>query len=130
MDAAMDSYPWEKSYPEQVSWRAELPASRPLQDMLQQAAQTWPERAGLEFYGQGWSFSELWILANRAAAGLARLGVKQGTGVALHLPNMPPFVAAFFGALIAGGRVVNLSFLTSPASLAFQLGDAEVEILI
>jgi long-chain acyl-CoA synthetase len=43
---------------------------------------------------------------------------------------MPPFVVAFFGALIAGARVVNLSFLTSPSALAFQLRDAAVDVLI
>lgn len=126
----MDSHPWEKSYPGSVSWRAPLPAARPLQDMLRQAAETWPGRTGLEFYGQAWSFAQLWALANRAAAGLARLGVKQGTGVGLHLPNMPAFVPAFFGALVAGGRVVNLSFLAAPGALAFQLRDAEVEVLL
>ena len=117
----MDLYRWEKSYPGQVSWRAPLPPARALQDMLQRAAEAWPERSGLDFYGQSYSFRELWDLANRTAAGLARLGVRPGTGVGLHLPNMPPFVPAFFGALIAGGRVVNLSFLTSPNALAFQL---------
>ena len=126
----MDSYRWEKTYPGHVSWRAPLPAARPLQDMLQRAAQAWPERAGLDFYGETHSFRELWALANRAAAGLTRLGVGPGTGVGLHLPNMPPFVAAFFGALIAGGRVVNLSFLTSPSALAFQLRDTGVDVLI
>lgn len=126
----MDSYRWEKSYPGPVSWRAPLPPARPLQEMLQKAAQTWPERSGLHFHGQTHSFAELWRLANRAAAGLARLGVGTGTGVGLHLPNMPPFVAGFFGALIAGARVVNLSFLTSPSALAFQLRDAGVEVLI
>ena len=126
----MDSYRWEKSYPGPVSWRAPLPPARPLQEMLQKAAQTWPERSGLHFHGQTHSFAELWGLANRAAAGLARLGVGTGTGVGLHLPNMPPLVAGFFGALIAGARVVNLSFLTSPSALGFQLRDAGVEVLI
>jgi long-chain acyl-CoA synthetase len=130
LDASMDSHPWEKSYPATVSWRAPLPAPRPLPEMLWHAAESWPDRAELEFYGQSWSFDALWRLSNRAAAGLARLGVQQGTGVALHLPNMPAFVPAFFGALIAGGRVVNLSFLTSLGSLAFQLHDAKVEILL
>jgi len=126
----MDSYRWEKSYPGQVSWREPLPPARPLQDLLQRAAQAWPERTGLDFYGQTHSFRDLWMLANRAAAGLAWRGVGSGTRVGLHLPNMPPFIPAFFGALIAGSRVVNLSFLTSPSALAFQLRDAGVEVLI
>jgi len=126
----MDCYRWEKSYPNHISWRAPLPPARPLQNMLQRAAQAWPERTGLEFYGQTYSFAELWKLANLAAGGLVRLGIAPGTGVGLHLPNMPPFVAAFFGALIAGARVVNLSFLTSPTALSFQLRDAAVDVLI
>ncbi len=126
----MNLYRWEKTYPGRVSWRAPLPPARPLQDMLQHAAEAWPERIGLDFHGQTWSFGQLWRLANQAAAGLARRGVGPGTGVGLHLPNMPVFVAGFFGALIAGGRVVNLSFLSSPGALAFQLQDAGVEILI
>ena len=124
------NYAWEKSYPEQVSWSAPLPPARPLQDMLRHAAQTWPERTGLEFYGQSYSFQQLWLLANKAAAGFARIGFRPGIGLGLHLPNMPAFVPAFFGALIAGARVVNLSSLTAPSALCFQLHDAEVEILL
>ena len=49
------------------------------------------------------SYAELDALANRAAAGFQKLGVKPGVHVGLYLPNTPHYVIAFFGVLKAGG---------------------------
>ncbi|WP_227027579.1 fatty acyl-AMP ligase [Corallococcus soli] len=46
--------------------------------------------------------------AKRAAAGLARLGVKPGERVALLLPTSPAFMDAYFGTLLAGAVPVPL----------------------
>ncbi|MFP2910131.1 AMP-binding protein [Pyxidicoccus sp. 3LFB2] len=49
-------------------------------------------------------WSEVHRRARRTAAGLARLGVREGERVALLLPTSPGFMDAFFGALLAGPR--------------------------
>lgn len=51
---------------------------------------------------------EVYRRARRTAAGLARLGVREGDRVALLLPTSPGFMDAFFGALLAGAVPVPL----------------------
>lgn len=53
-------------------------------------------------------WSQVYRRAKRAAAGLARLGVKPGDRVALLLPTSPAFMDAYFGALLAGAVPVPL----------------------
>ncbi|AGC48498.1 AMP-binding protein [Myxococcus stipitatus DSM 14675] len=47
-------------------------------------------------------FSEVYRRARRTAAGLVRLGLREGERVALMLPTSPAFMDAFFGVLLAG----------------------------
>nr|AYM54463.1 AMP-binding protein [Myxococcus fulvus] len=54
------------------------------------------------------SWAEVYRRARRTAAGLARLGVREGERVALLLPTSPGFMDAFFGTLLAGAVPVPL----------------------
>jgi mycobactin salicyl-AMP ligase len=70
--------------------------------VLRIAAQTWPERtAVIDPDGQD-SYAQLDALADRAAAGLAALGIAAGDRVLLQLPNTRRFAVALFGLLRAG----------------------------
>ncbi|RKI46948.1 fatty acyl-AMP ligase [Corallococcus sp. AB004] len=53
-------------------------------------------------------WAQVYRRAKRAAAGLARLGVRPGDRVALLLPTSPAFMDAYFGALLAGAVPVPL----------------------
>ncbi|MBZ4416105.1 fatty acyl-AMP ligase [Myxococcus sp. RHSTA-1-4] len=53
-------------------------------------------------------WTEVHRRARRTAAGLARLGVREGDRVALLLPTSPGFMDAYFGALLAGAVPVPL----------------------
>jgi acyl-CoA synthetase (AMP-forming)/AMP-acid ligase II len=53
-------------------------------------------------------WAEVHARARRTAAGLRRLGVKEGERVAILLPTSPGFMDAFFGALLAGAVPVPL----------------------
>ncbi|WP_238540006.1 AMP-binding protein [Corallococcus macrosporus] len=53
-------------------------------------------------------WAEVYRRAKRTAAGLARLGVREGDRVALLLPTSPAFMDAFFGTLLAGAVPVPL----------------------
>ena len=76
------------------------------------------------------TYAELDALANRAAAGFQKLGVKPGVHVGLFLPNTPHYVIAFFGVLKAGGGVVNYSPLDALPTLQLKVGDSETDILV
>jgi long-chain acyl-CoA synthetase len=122
-------FPWTQSYPAGVRWDAELPLM-PVQQILDEAVARWPERPVLDFMGRVISYRELGALADRAAAGLQRLGVGPGVHVGLYLPNSPHYPIAFFGVLKAGGTVVNYSPLDAERVLEHKVEDSETDILI
>jgi long-chain acyl-CoA synthetase len=122
-------FPWTKSYPAGVKWDAQLPVM-PVQQILDEAVARWPDRPALDFMGRVISYRELGALADRAAAGLQRLGVGPGTHVGLYLPNSPHYPIAFFGVLKAGGTVVNYSPLDAERVLEHKVEDSETDILV
>ncbi|HLJ21318.1 MAG TPA: long-chain fatty acid--CoA ligase [Stellaceae bacterium] len=126
----MASEIWETSYPEGVSWRAPLPAPIPIETLLERAAERWPDQVAIDFYDRCFTYCEWLSLARRAAKGFRALGVGPGVSVGLHLPNTPHFPIAFFGILIAGGRVVNYSPLYALRELRHQLVDSDTELLV
>lgn len=121
---------WEKSYPAGVSWGEPLPPAVPVESLLKTAAEQWPDRVAIDFYDRPLTFAELHALAARAAKGFQALGVGPGVQVGLHLPNTPHYAVCFFGALMAGGRIVNFSPLAAPRELKYQLADSETQVLV
>ena len=121
---------WEKSYPAGVSWGEALPSPVPIESLLETAAQSWGDKTAIDFYDRKIGFRELHQLAARAAKGFQALGVGPGVHVGLHLPNTPHYVAAFFGVLMAGGRVVNFSPLAAPRELKYQLQDSDARLMV
>ncbi len=121
---------WERSYPEGVSWSAPLPPPLPVEALLERAAERWPDRVAVDFYDRRISYRDWLALARRAAKGFRALGVGPGVSVGLHLPNTPHFLIAFFGILLAGGRVVNYSPLYAVRELKHQLVDSETEVMV
>jgi long-chain acyl-CoA synthetase len=98
--------------------------------VLEKAAERFGPRPALDFMNKRISYAELDALANRAAAGFQKLGVKPGVHVGLYLPNTPHYAIAFFGVLKAGGVVVNYSPLDALRTLAFKVNDSETDILV
>ena len=125
----MNDKPWLKSYPAGVRWDAPIDiASVP--SVLETAAQRFGALPALQFMDKRITYSELEGLANRAAAGLQKLGVGPGVRVGLYLPNTPRYVIAFFSVLKAGGVVVNYSPLDALRTLERKIEDSETDFLV
>jgi len=125
----MVSRPWVKSYPEGIRWDFDLePASLPT--LLDEAAERFADRPCLNFLGKRTSYDQLYRQVRAAAAGFQRLGVGPGIKVGLYLPNCPQFVIAYYGALMAGGTIVNYSPLYSERELLAQVEDSETDIMV
>lgn len=77
--------------------------------LLENAAKRNPGHIALSFNGREISYSSLLSQANTLARGLLAQGLASGDRVALIAPNVPEFVAAFFGILRAGGVVTALN---------------------
>ena len=79
-----------------------------LYSILSEAARRWPDRAAVLDAdtalgsSQRLSFAQLDERADRAAAGLAELGIAAGDRVLLQLPNSCEFAVALFALLRAG----------------------------
>lgn len=125
----MDDKPWIKNYPAGVRWDITIEPG-PVQQMLENAARRWPDKAAIEFMGRTFNYSEYKSLTDRVAVGLQKLGVGPGVHVGLFLPNTPHYPIAFFGVLKAGGTVVNYSPLDAAKVLAHKIEDSRTDVLI
>ncbi len=68
--------------------------------------------------------------ASARVAGLLRArGVEAGDRVGIMLPNVPYFLACYYGVLRAGGVVVPMNVLLRKREVAFYLRDPEAKLL-
>ena len=64
------------------------------------------------------------------AAGLQARGFSKGDRVGLLLPNVPIYLSAYFGTMLAGGTVVNFSPLYTAEELDAQAVDSGTRLLV
>lgn len=107
-------------------------AIRPLllHDLFAGQAQKNPDAQLVEFLGRSFSYRQLYTDARRFAAGLAAHGIAKGDRVGLFLPNVPSYVAAYYGAMMAGAVVVNFSPLYTVEELTAQVADSGARLLV
>ena len=122
-------YPWLTRYPADVNWHQSFKAT-PLQAILDETARRHGDRPCTNFLGRMMTYREIHAEAEKAAAGLQRLGVRKGTKVGLLLPNSPTFIIYYFAILKVGGVVVNYNPLYTIEELSFQVKDSETELMI
>jgi long-chain acyl-CoA synthetase len=128
-DERARSWPWDKSYPGDVDWRAEIPVA-PLPSLFDEAVRRHGDRPAIDFLDRRLSYAALGRLVDRAAKGFQGIGVAKGVRVGLLLPNCPAFVICYFGILKAGGTVVNYNPLYAEAEIRSQIEDSETNVLI
>ncbi len=81
--------------------------STTLARLLDQTADRFGEVTALIYNNKKWTYRELLEQVNRAAAGLANLGVRKGERVLMTLPNCPESVICFFAVQKLGALLVN-----------------------
>ncbi|WP_305098357.1 long-chain-fatty-acid--CoA ligase [Croceibacterium aestuarii] len=102
---------------------------RVLPALLDRAARLYPRHTALDFFGREWTYSDLYDEVERAAAGLARLGLTKGDRFALCLPNTHYYVVLYFAVLRLGGIAVNLNPLYSDEELEHLLHDSGAKMM-
>jgi long-chain acyl-CoA synthetase len=124
-----DHWVWQDHYDHPADWAHRFePLSLP--DMLRAVADRDGERPLLDFYGRRYSYAECLDGARRFACGLIGLGIAPGDRVGLYLPNVPHYVAAYYGAMMAGAIAVNFSPLYTVEELAHQAQDSGTRLLV
>jgi len=110
--------PWDQSFP---------PMS--MVDMVVNSATATPDAVMIDFLGRKTSYRDMLLMIRRVAKGLQDMGVQKGDRVGLYLPNVPHYVAGYYGAMMAGATVVNFSPLYTAAELEHQVEDSGTKIL-
>lgn len=110
--------PWDVSY-EPMS----IPA------MFDASVAQHPSAPLIDFFGRKFSYAEVAAGADRVAHGLQKLGVREGDRIGLFLPNVPHYVAAYYGAMKIGATIVNFSPLYTVEELAHQVEDSGTRML-
>jgi long-chain acyl-CoA synthetase len=121
--------PWLKFYDPHVPRNLKYPDIL-LQQILDDAADHFPEKTAAFFFGGKVKYRELRAHANQFANALRGIGFRKGDRLGILLANMPQTIVSTFGALKAGGVPVFFDPLAQEEELQRQLNDAEVETLV
>ena len=120
---------WHRHYEEGVP--TSVPASEStVVDSMYRTAERFADRPALSFKGKTFTYGRFREMVDRLATGLAELGVKKDSRVALWLPNLPQMVIGYYAALRLGAQVVNTNPLYVEREIEHQFNDAEVTHVI
>ena len=119
---------WRTHYRHPGDWDQDFPPLS-MVDMFDQASAKAGHAPLIDFLGRHYSYAETLDGANRVAKGLRALGYGPGDRIGLFLPNVPHYVAAYYGILKLGATVVNFSPLYTPAELEHQVADSGTRLL-
>lgn len=122
-------HPWEQDYAHPVAWNLSFPPLS-VPQMFAASVAAFGARPLVDFMGRRFSYADLHAEALAFAAGLQEFGIAKGDRVGLFLPNVPLYIAAYYGAMIAGATVVNFSPLYTAAELAAQVADSGTRLLV
>ena len=116
-------------------WPARLPHSitvpaTSLWDNLETSVRRYPGKAALVFFGRVIRYAELLEEAERLAAWLQGLGVKQGDRVLLNMQNCPQLVVAHFAILRANAVVVPVNPMNRLEELKHYIVDPDARVAI
>ncbi len=129
MNVSKPDMPWLEAYGHPIAWHADY-APLSLPDLLIGAAARHSQAPLVDFLGRKYSYAELLAQAKHFAAGLQAWGIKRGDRVGLYLPNVPTYVPAYYGALMAGATLVNFSPLYTAHELEAQVADSGTRLLV
>ena len=127
--SARKRHPWEKAYPATCRWDVDI-VSRPIPDMMDEAADRHGEKTAVVYNGRRLSFRGIRQESLDLAAGLLHAGVKPGDAVAVYLPNTASYYVVFYALMRIGARLVSLSPLDAPRELGLKLSDTGARMLV
>ncbi len=125
----MDPRVWHRHYDRGV------PPSLAYEDLtvhglLERSAARHPDRDALVFLNARLTYRRLQEQVDRLATAFTRMGLAPGDRVAIHLPNLPQTVIAYYATLACGARAVMTNPLYVPREIEHQWNDAGCRIAV
>jgi long-chain acyl-CoA synthetase len=135
-DKGEGARPWHRVWPSHLPLTLAYPDA-PAWWILERSVARFPGRPALRVLDhetgaetEAVTYEALWEGARALAAGLGRLGLRQGGRVGLCLPNGRELVTGFYGTWLAGGTVVPMNPSATERELAGQATDAGLALLM
>lgn len=104
--------------------------SRRLDEMLDAAAEEFPDRPYVITDSRTWTYREIQEWSRRFARGLADIGIGAGEHVAVVMANFPEFVAVKYAVARIGATCIPINFLNRRDELGYVLGQSDAVALI
>jgi len=98
--------------------------------LLAHWAEQAPDRPGLIWRGERWSFAQLNAEANRLARAWRARGLGPGSAVALLCGNRPAFVVTVFASQRSGVRLTPVNWHLQAEEVAYILGDCGAQVVV
>ncbi|MCP5054523.1 MAG: long-chain fatty acid--CoA ligase, partial [bacterium] len=99
-------------------------------EFLEKNAKRFPEKDGLIFASQRYTYREIDEKSNQLAHALLDAGLKRGDRVSIFMDNAPGVVFAIYGTLKAGGIFTTLSPTLKARKLKYILDNSGASFLI
>ncbi|MFW9909397.1 MAG: AMP-binding protein [Candidatus Thorarchaeota archaeon] len=115
---------WPKTAKKTIEYPKE-----PVYAMLDRAAEKSGNLPYTVFMGHSRTFAQVREDADKIANFLVSKGIKEGSRIAIFLPNVPHFPPVFFGATKAGAKIVTCNPLYKTGELHYQLNDTGAELV-
>ncbi len=98
--------------------------------LLEAQAETLGDKPFLYMEDRAVTFRDLNRLVNRAANGLAKLGVKTGVGVSIMMPNSPEWLFVYFATQKLGAYAVPVNIALKGEGLRHVINHSDTSVLI
>jgi long-chain acyl-CoA synthetase len=98
--------------------------------LLERSAERFPDRTALIFGNARMNYARLLDQVRRLSAALAGLGVARDSRVAIHMPNLPQTVIAYYAVLSCGAQAVMTNPMYVGREIEHQWNDAGCEVAI
>lgn len=121
--------PWLQLYPEGVPAQISTDGYESLPDLIGRACKRHAHRRVAVFMGSDMSYAQLDKRADAVAAWIQSQGLKQGSHVAIMMPNVMAYLPILVGVLRAGMVLVNINPMYTADELRHQLADAQVDMI-
>ncbi len=121
--------PWLQHYPDEIPNTIRYD-EKPLYSFLIESGERYKEKKALHFMGKEISFGELLTQAKQMANFFQSKGLQKGDRVASMLPNCPQAVITYYGAMLAGGVVVQVNPLFTERELEYQVQDSGAKFIV
>ena len=121
--------PWLRHYEAHVPRAIEIP-DLTIAEICARTVREHPEATALIYFGRRISYGQLGAWVSRCAAALAQMGVKQGSRVALLLPNIPQYPIVHYAVMELGAIAVPTNPLYVERELEYQLRDSGAEVAV